>query len=75
MIRLDIKKAYDSVVHSVLTNRYLKEGWNSNLLKILIYCKRFSSQKIKINDSYTESILQSKGSRQGGIIQTLEFIF
>ena len=36
MIRLDIKKAYDSVVHSVLTNRYLKEGWNSNLLKILI---------------------------------------
>ena len=40
MIRLDIKKAYDSVVHSILTNRYLKEGWNSNLLKILIKCKR-----------------------------------
>ena len=75
MIRLDIKKAYDSVVHSILTNRYLKEGWNSNLLKILIQCKRFSTQKININGKFTEDILQSKGSRQGGIIETLEFIF
>ena len=40
MLRIDIRKAYDSVVHTLLNNQFLKEEWNSNLLKILIKCKR-----------------------------------
>ena len=39
MLRIDIKKAYDLVVHTLLNNQFLKEKWNSNLLKILIKCK------------------------------------
>ena len=75
MLRIDIKKAQDSVVHTLLNNQFLKENWNSNLLKILIKCKRQANQKLKIEESYTEVIKQSKGNRQGGIIETLEFIF
>ena len=62
-------------MHTLLNNQFLKENWNSNLLKILVKCKRYANQRIKIEESYTEIIKQSKGNRQGGIIETLEFIF
>ena len=38
--KADIKKAFDSLIHTILLNKYLKHDLNSNLLDILIDIKR-----------------------------------
>ena len=44
------------------------------MLKILVKSKRYAKQKLEIVNQKSEIIYQTKGNRQGGIIETLEFI-
>ena len=39
-LKADIQKAFDSLIHSILLNKYLQHDMNSNILNVLIDVKK-----------------------------------
>ena len=72
--RYDIAKAFDSLVHSFLIEKFLKLGINNKILYLIIDMTIKATQTIEINGLQTDPIFQHRGNRQGGILEPLFWI-
>ena len=73
--RFDIKKAFDSLVQSILINKYLECGIDNKMLYMIMDLKIGANQTIDINGYPTENFHQTKGNRQGGVFEPTEWVF
>ena len=71
---LDLSKAFDTVDHEILLNKFVYYNFHPNLISLIRNYLKNRSIKVKVNDSLSERISINVGVPQGLVLGPLLFI-
>ena len=70
---LDLSKAFDSIDHTVLNQKLVEVGFNTNACKLLSSFLYERSQTVKLGEIESDSIILERGVPQGTVLGPLLF--
>ncbi|CAM8923539.1 unnamed protein product [Rhodiola kirilowii] len=73
-LKLDMSKAYDRIEWKFLERMTLAMGFSESWVKRIMLCVETVTYKVRINDQILETILPSRGLRQGNPISAYLFL-
>ncbi|CAM8914220.1 unnamed protein product [Rhodiola kirilowii] len=73
-LKLDMNKAYDRVEWDFLENMLLRLGFEETWIHKIMICVRTVTYVVRVNDDLTETIIPSRGLRQGDPLSLYLFI-
>ena len=71
---LDLSKAFDSINHSLLLNKLEEIGFNSDSILLISSFLSKRTQRVKLNNFYSDWLLVKQGVPQGTILGPLLFL-
>ena len=71
MFTMDMTKAFDMTVHSLLFSKMLKAGLSPIYLRLLIYIYSEQFANVRWNDQTSSAFPMHNGVRQGAILSAL----